>query len=97
MVRSKKGVKTKLHLNVLDSLAKHYSATDRNRVARKYLFTEGLKPIVKYTGWLDYTHMLNRQGEVVWISDDLSVEMRRMIMEGEYPWIISKDQLFRIL
>jgi hypothetical protein len=33
----------------------------------------------------------------MWITPDLSVEMRRMIAEGEYPWIITEKELFRIL
>lgn len=97
MRKNKMGVKTTLAAGTLDSILKLYSMTDRNKAARRILFTEGLKPIVKWTGWLDYEHMLNKEGKMVRITSELSVEMRRMIAEGEYPWIITEKELFRIL
>jgi|WetSurMetagenome_2_1015567.scaffolds.fasta_scaffold01396_8 hypothetical protein len=96
MIQHKKGIKSSLSLGTLDSLIKQYSSTMRNHRCREELLKVGITPLVE-NGRLDYQWALNRQGRRIYLPPDISVEMRRMIIEGEYPEIITEKELFKIL
>ena len=96
LTKASLGITTPLSLDCLGSLIVMHSYTRPNHNIRSRLRKLQLQPIVEH-GRLNRRWMHDPEGRMVNITDTLSKQMQMLVTEGEYPKVITMQDLVKVL